>query len=76
MRPMEHSTASRQPVPEPTNATETGRTKKAHGERNFEQMILPGLGSGPILPEWVRKRFKRKDTRASHEPRHMGGDRH
>jgi hypothetical protein len=70
---MEHSTASRQPVPEPTNATETGRTKKAHGERNFEQMILPGLGSGPILPEWVRKLFRRKDT---HEPRHMGGDRH
>jgi hypothetical protein len=63
---MEHSTANRQSVPETKSPTETGGTKKAHGNRNFEQMILPSLGgTGPILPEWVRKRFRRKDTAAS-----------
>ena len=61
---MAHSAVSHPPVSKPqrTDATETA---KAHGNRNFEQMILPGLGSGPILPEWVRKRFRRKDTAAS-----------
>ena len=36
---------------------------------NFEQLIVPGLGSGPILPESVskffRKLFRRTDTPAS-----------
>ncbi len=31
---------------------------------NFEQLIVPGLGSGPILPEWLSKLFRRKDTSA------------
>jgi hypothetical protein len=33
---------------------------------NFEQLIVPGLGSGPILPAWLSKLFRRKNTQAAH----------
>ncbi len=68
MRGMEHSTASQPSIPEPPRAddTETGRTEKAYGDRNFRPMTLPSLGgSGPILPEWLRKRFRHTDTPAT-----------
>ena len=68
IKAMAQSAVSHPPVSKPqrTDGTETARTAKAHGNRNFEQMILPSLGgTGPILPEWVRKRFRRKDTAAS-----------
>lgn len=63
MRGMEHSTASRRTAP--ANATQTGRPAKAYGDRNFEQTKVPGLGSGPILPECLRKLFRHKDTPAA-----------
>jgi hypothetical protein len=70
MSAMEPSTASHPAASEPERADgiETGRTNKvkAHGDRNFETQILPGLvGSGPILPEWLRRLFRRTDTHAS-----------
>jgi hypothetical protein len=32
---------------------------------HFKSVITPGVASGPILPEWLRKRFRRTDTHAS-----------
>jgi hypothetical protein len=59
---MEPSTAgevlSKPPPTEPT--------KKTHGDLNFEQLTVPGLGSGPILPEWLSKLFRRNKTPAAH----------
>jgi hypothetical protein len=62
---MDPSTASQTPgsVPRRTNSTETGSTQ---GNRHFESTKLPSLGgTGPILPEWLRKLFRRKDTPAA-----------
>jgi hypothetical protein len=67
MRHMKHPTVRQPPAPDRSeigqlraNATETG--PKAHGNRHFKQMILPDLvGSGPILPEWLSRLFRRKD---------------
>ena len=65
MSAMKPSTTSRHVAPEPTDTTETAKPEKAHGDRHFEQMKIPSLGgTGPILPEWLRKRFRRKDTSA------------
>ena len=67
MRRMEHSTASQPLASEARDTTETSTTKKvkAHGDRNFESLILPGLVSVPPMPEWLRKLFRRKDTPAA-----------
>lgn len=65
---MEPSNASQPPVSEatPTDVTETFfKTANAPSDRHFEQLTVPGLGSGPILPEWLSKLFRRKDTPAS-----------
>lgn len=32
---------------------------------NFEQLIVPGLGSGPILPEWLSSRLRGLFKRAT-----------
>jgi hypothetical protein len=62
MSAMEPTPTSPPPASEPATATET----KAHGNRHFRQVITPGLGgTRPLLPEWLRKRFRRKDTPAS-----------
>jgi hypothetical protein len=65
MSAMEPYTASQPPAPErlPKDATETGRAKKAHGDRNFESLILPELVSVSLFYEWLRKPFRRKATR-------------
>ncbi len=67
MKRMEPSTASQPPASEPTrtDATRTGTTKKAHGNRNFQSLILPELVSVPPMPAWLRKLFRRKDTPAA-----------
>jgi hypothetical protein len=60
---MEPSTASQPPASElpRADATETSRTEKAYGDRHFKPMKVPGLvGTGPILPEWLRKPFRRR----------------
>jgi hypothetical protein len=60
MRHMKAPVVSQHSVLERTDSARTGRTEKAHGNRHFEQMILPSLGgTGPLLPEWLRKLFRR-----------------
>jgi hypothetical protein len=57
---IEPPTAGRPPPPEPAQATEIGKTENAPTDRHFEQTTLPSLGgSGPLLPEWLRKLFRR-----------------
>jgi hypothetical protein len=41
-----------------------GQVKQAPNGLHFEQLTVPGLGSGPLLPDWVRKLFRRTPTRA------------
>ena len=58
----------RDPIPAPsTDADETFfKTPNAPPGFHFEQETVPGLmGTGPILPEWLRKRFRRKDAPAA-----------
>lgn len=71
MSVMEPSAASQPALYETprTDAAETDTTKKvkAHGDRNFETQILPGL-VGPDFPfppsvsKLFRKLFRHKDT--------------
>ena len=67
---MEPSATGQPPVSEPpsTDADETFfKTPNAPPGYHFEQETVPSLfGTGPLLPEWLRKRFRRKDTPASH----------
>ncbi len=72
MSAMEPSTTSRPSASEParTDATNTFKTANAPADRHFKQTTLPSLGgTGPILPESVRKffrkRFRHTDTPAS-----------
>jgi hypothetical protein len=60
MSAMEPSTASRPPASESVH-TDSAETK-AYGDRHFKPVVAPGLGGRPLLPEWLRKRFRRKDT--------------
>jgi len=61
MSVMEPSTAS-QPASPPTRSEAT-ETEKAYGNRHFKPTKLPSLGgTGPILPGWLRKRFRRKGS--------------
>jgi hypothetical protein len=67
MSAMEPSTASEPAASESAGAEapKTVRTEKAHGDRNFEPVIVPGIFKGPILPVWLSKHFRRKDTSAA-----------
>jgi hypothetical protein len=47
------------------DATGTGKTEKAYGDRHFKPVITPGLLKSPILPVWLSKRFRRKSTAAT-----------
>jgi hypothetical protein len=65
MRGMEHHAAS-QPVA--ADPLEVGRHHARAGAGRDEtdrpqirSLITPGVASGPILPESVRKRFRRKE---------------
>jgi hypothetical protein len=68
MRGMEHPTTSQ---PGAANRPETIRRRRRAGEDRHEQdpqirsLITPGVASSPILPEWLRKRFRRTDKRTS-----------
>jgi hypothetical protein len=65
MRGMEHSAVGKPPAsaPQRTDATETGTPP---GTLHIEHEKLPSLGgTGPILPEWLRRLFRRTDTPAS-----------
>jgi len=64
---MEPSAASQPPTSEPerTNATQTGGTEKPYGDRYHKPVIVKGMLKSPILPVWLSKRFRRKDTPAT-----------
>lgn len=63
MSPMEPSTTGWSPVSEPqsTDVDETFfKTPNAPPGFHFEQLTVPGLfGTGSLLPEWLRKLFRR-----------------
>jgi hypothetical protein len=69
---MEPTTVDQTPAsePRPRPMRNTFKTPNAPADRHFKQMTVPGLaGTGPILPEWLRKpfreRFRRKDAPAA-----------
>ncbi len=62
MSAMESSSASRPATSEPVR-TATAETKP-YGDRHHKSVIVKGIFKGPILPEWLRKLFRRKDTPA------------
>lgn len=37
-------------------------TTYEHYTPHFRSLTMPGLAKGPILPAWLRKRFRRKGT--------------
>jgi hypothetical protein len=44
------------------------QTDAATDERyvpHFRSLTMPGLAKGPILPEWLRKLFRRTETPAA-----------
>jgi hypothetical protein len=65
MSAMKPSATGQPPASEPVRATKT----KAHGDRHFKQVKMPGVASSPILPDWVHNRlsklFRRKNTPAA-----------
>jgi hypothetical protein len=61
MSAMEHSTIG---TPSAAGARRP-RIDAATYERytpHFRSLTMPGLAKGPILPAWLRKRLRRKDT--------------
>jgi hypothetical protein len=71
MSAMEPSTASqppggRDPIPaKRTDSTQTVRTEKPYGNLYHKPVITPGMLKSPILPVWLSKHFRRKDTSAA-----------
>jgi hypothetical protein len=63
MNAMEPSTTSQPSTSEAVPADSTDR--KAYGERHLKPVITPGLLKSPILPEWLRKTFRRTETPAA-----------
>jgi hypothetical protein len=62
------STVDRTDVSESPRTHDSGtfKTARAPSDRHFEQEILPDLvGSGPILPMWLRRLFRRKHTQVT-----------
>jgi hypothetical protein len=47
-----------------TNTIESDKPEKAYGDRHFKPVVTPGLFKGPILPIWLSKRLRRKETSA------------
>jgi len=62
MRPMEHSTASRPPAPDPRRPQIARNDTDERDLPQIRSLITPGLVSLPPLPEWLRKLFRRTDT--------------
>jgi hypothetical protein len=68
MRPMEHPTASQSSTPD-RSAIGRHRTQADadthERDPQIRSLTMPGLAKGPILPEWLRKLFRRTDTPAA-----------
>ncbi len=61
MRPMEHPTISTPSAPGARGPEADAGTDEPYIP-HFRSLTMPGLGSGPILPAWLRKLFRRTDT--------------
>jgi hypothetical protein len=61
---MEPSTARHRPVSVSAQKQATNVDMNERELPHFESLTLPGLFKGPILPEWMRKPFRRKNTPA------------
>jgi hypothetical protein len=65
---MESTTTGQPAVSEPPSMDpdETFlKTPNAPPGRHFKQVVTPGLGGRPLVPQWLRKHFRRKDTPAT-----------
>jgi len=60
---MEPSTAGQPPVTGPRRADADASVQDRPPQ--IRSLITPGVASSPVLPEWLRKRFRRKDTPAA-----------
>jgi hypothetical protein len=60
MRPMEHATNT--PSAAGTRGPQAGTDTDEPYIPHFRSLTMPGLAKGPILPEWLRKLFRRTDT--------------
>ena len=69
MRRMERSTADRPGTLDRSKIRQDHTRAEADTDEpyipHFRSVITPGIASGPILPEWLRKRFRRTDKRTS-----------
>ena len=45
--------------------TRTGADTDEPYIHHYKSVKMPGVAKGQILPDWVHKRFRRKDTSAS-----------
>ena len=68
MSAMEPSTTSRPPAADPPR-TQTGADTDEPYVHRYKSVIMPGVASSPILPDWVhdrlRKLFRRKQAPAA-----------
>jgi hypothetical protein len=65
MRPIKPSTASQPAAADPRLTQANADTDERDRPPEIRSLITPGVASGPILPEWLRKRFRRKETPAA-----------
>jgi hypothetical protein len=61
MTGMEHSTVST-PFAADTRRPQIDAATYERYTPHFRSLSMPGLAKGPILPAWLRKRLRRKDT--------------
>jgi hypothetical protein len=61
---MEHSTISTPPATGARGPQADADTDEPYIP-HFRSLTMPGLAKGPIIPEWLLKPFRRKDTPAS-----------
>ena len=65
MRPMEHTTTGRQPAAGQRRTPAAGADTDKQDRPQIRSLITPGLAKGPLVPEWLRKFFRRKATPSS-----------
>jgi len=64
MSAMEPSTAGQPPAADPLRPQGDADTSQRIRPQ-IRSLRVPGVASSPVLPEWLRKRFRRKDTPAA-----------
>ena len=64
MNAMEHPALSAPPAAG-ARGTHTSATTDEQYIPHFRSLTMPGLAKGPIVPAWLRRRFRHKDTPAA-----------